>query len=83
MINLSVDLKQNFQYNFSVTRPCGVSKSVSKSVSEVGGKDLNMRFLYEPHQRVLVGWINYVIAKYPIITVCRSDGIGRRASFRD
>ena len=24
---------------------------------KVGGKDLNMRFLYEPHQRVVVIWI--------------------------
>ena len=32
---------------------------------------------------VVVGWIKYHVVKYPIISVCRSDGIGRRASFRD
>ena len=48
MIHLFIDKKHNIQYNFRLTRPLSVCKSVTKSVTKVRGKRLKSEFFYEP-----------------------------------
>ena len=49
----------------------------------MGGKRFKIEcFILTPREYCRVGLKRRKV-KYPIISVCRSDGIGRRASFRD